>query len=215
MGRISLHRAILGATAGLVLGASVPAEAQTSSKNPPPAATTIDRTKHPAERASGVIVKVEPLGKRDAKGPRSYRLTINTAAVWRDWARDQATRSGAGSTGRAAAEGNKSIATRGEPATKDTMVAVDVGPEALVEGRFRTLDDETSKGGRTPAEARAEEKDPAARRRFAAKPAAISAAELKPGLFVEVDFHRAAKSENRASSVAVIRPVSTELPRSK
>src|SRR5258706_16043683 len=54
-----------------------------------------------AERASGVIVKVKPIAKvdtdqakheesKESKGekPRLFRLTINSNALWSDWARD-------------------------------------------------------------------------------------------------------------------------------
>src|SRR5262249_26906599 len=65
-----------------------------------------DETKRASddERASGVIVKVEPVARGDSSGAAAdgeakrgrgrnapRRLTINTAAVWRDWVRDQAT----------------------------------------------------------------------------------------------------------------------------
>ena len=56
----------------------------------------------PAERVSGVILKIEPIKKGADSGstiskearegrarPVTPRLTINTAAVWSDWARDQ------------------------------------------------------------------------------------------------------------------------------
>ena len=54
------------------------------------------------ERASGVIVKAESIRKGaksrsdDVPGEKgqsaTHRLTINTAAVWRDWVRDQGLR---------------------------------------------------------------------------------------------------------------------------
>jgi hypothetical protein len=183
-----------------------------------------DETKrsNPAERASGVIVKVEPVAKGDsgsspgneAKRNVSRRLTINTAAVWRDWVRDQASENPTGSTRKAAEKGANSVATKGEPQTPDTLVMVDIGPDTAIETRYRASTDETSKGARTPAGARDDDPDPAAkgkgkgkgRSRDAGKAQRLSADDLKPGLFVEVDF-RHATAQDIASSVAVIRPV--------
>ncbi len=185
-----------------------------------------------AERAAGVIVKVEPVARGESSGKAadteakrgrgrnaSRRLTINTAAVWRDWVRDQATDNPSGSTKKAAEKGANSVATKGEPQTPDTVVTVDIGPDTTIETRYRASTDETSKGARTPAEARDDARDPAEKGRAkgrsrdagksrsdSGKAQRLSADDLKPGLFVEVDF-RHATAQNVASSVAVIRPV--------
>lgn len=182
-----------------------------------------------AERASGVIIKAEPVAQggaargsggdaaKSGAGARgAVRLTINTAAVWRDWARDQAPAPADQSPRKAAERGANSIATKGEPESKDMLVVVQVGPDSKVETRFRLLTDETSKGASTPAGAREEAGakggEPGAKTQ-AAKPTRYSASDLKPGLFIEADFRRAG-GENRASSVAVIRPVSDIVPAS-
>ena len=128
-----------------------------------------------AERASGVIIKVEPIGKGESSGSKdegesrkarshrvSRRLTINTAAVWRDWARDQVINKPTESAKAESAEGANSVATKGEPAAKDSLVVVAIGPQTKVETRFRLVDDETSKGYKTPEEARSANTDPAA-----------------------------------------------------
>lgn len=160
------------------------------------------------QKASGVIVKVERIEKGATKGatirketeagraaPVSYRLTINTAAVWRDWSRDQARVKDSGSPAKDARRGNESVATRGEPAEPNSLVVVDLGPETRVDTRFRAPDDETSKGARAGEASRS-----------AAKPLQFTASELKPGLFVDVDYtHQAA--QNPASAVSVIRPI--------
>src|SRR5262249_50787945 len=77
-----------------------------------------------AGRASGVIIKAEPLERG------GVRLTINTAAVWRDWARDQAAADPNQPPRRAAEQGAKSVATKGEPQTKENLVVVELKPES-------------------------------------------------------------------------------------
>jgi len=91
---------------------------------------------------------------------------------------------------------------------------VDVGPETRVQTRFRSSDDETSKGAETPDEAR-RESDPtsdadASKTRQKAKTAekgpSFGVNDLKPGLFVEVEY-RHVTAQNPASLVTVIRPI--------
>ena len=181
-----------------------------------------------AERASGVIIKAEPVTKGATPGstitdeakkgrqvPRTVRLTINTAVVWRDWARDQATEDVTKSARKDAEQGANSIATKGQPVSPDTTVLVDVGPETRIETRFRSSTDETSKGAATPDGAR-EEADPksgaAESRSRAGKSSSaepgprFGVGDLKPGLFVEVEF-RHVTAQNPASVVTVIRPI--------
>jgi hypothetical protein len=176
------------------------------------------------ERASGVIVKVEPIRKGansrsdDLAGEKgrsaTHRLTINTAAVWRDWVRDQAGVSVNASPREQARRGSNSVATKGEPQSEDTLVVIDVGPSSKIETRFRASTDETSKGSKTPAAAREANEDPAEKGKGesskgdgkGSKVTRFQADDLQPGLFVEIDFeHKDAR--NLASSVAVIRPV--------
>ena len=184
------------------------------------------RARDSAERASGVIVKVEAVtressGDDAAKSGRdrtaARRLTINTAAVWRDWARDQASQDPSGSTKKAAEKGANSVATKGEPQDPNTLVVVVVGADTKVETRYRASTDETSRGYRTVAEARegsrdpAEKKDAGPRDKDRSQSVTIRAPrthidDLKPGLFVDVDFRRSA-AKNVGSSLTVIRPV--------
>ena len=184
------------------------------------------------ERASGVIIKVEPIGKGESSGSKdegesrkarahrvSRRLTINTAAVWRDWARDQVINKPTESAKAESAEGANSVATKGEPAAKDSLVVVAIGPQTKVETRFRLVDDETGKGYKTPEEARSANTDPAAekpksssRRKGSEQPTHFKADDLRAGLFVEVDFRHETERKNRrerdvAATVTVIRPV--------
>jgi len=181
-----------------------------------------------SQRASGVIVKAEALPEKakarrdDAQPPKgqaaTHRLTINTAAVWRDWVRDQVGLDANASPSEIAKRGANSVATKGEPQSAGTVVVVDVGPNTKIETLFRESTDETSKGAKTPAEARAASEDPAAdkakgepstRRQKQAEGARVTrfqADDLQPGLFVEVDFLRQ-DARDVASTLAVIRPV--------
>lgn len=171
------------------------------------------------ERASGVITKVERVKsgatpgstiRKEAEAGReraaTHRLTINTNAVWRDWARDQAQMQDRGSARKDAAKGDNSVAAKGEPVDANSLVVVDVGPETRIETRFRSPDDETSKGSRTPEAVGGDGEKSDGRRKPAAKAVRFRVSDLKPGLFVEVDF-RHVTAQNPASTVAVIRPI--------
>lgn len=207
----------LVASASLLLAA--PAFAQTTEAKkektlPPPADARHQLT-------SGVIVKAEPLARSGEatsdpeKATRQVRLTINTAAVWRDWVRDQATLDPK-SPRAAAVAGEKSIATTGQPRSADTTVVVVVAPDTRIETRYRSSTDEVSEGARTPegaAKAQAST-DPAdttstARGRVdhsAAKANRFTADDLKPGLWIEVHY-KDAKTREKATLVRVMRPV--------
>ena len=150
-----------------------------------------------AQRASGVIVKAEKAKDQAGK----LILTINTAAVWRDWVRDQATESARQSPRKDARDGAESIATKGEPRDKDTLVKVEVAKDSRVETRFRAPDDETTKGTKTP-----DGSGDASAQRQSGKPTQFRIDDLKSGLFIEADFRRQ-DGCNVASAVAVIRPI--------
>jgi hypothetical protein len=217
---LSLATAAMVAASGLGLAQEGKVKAKASESKGSPS----------AERASGVIIKVEPVTKGATPGstitdeakkgrqvPRTVRLTINTAAVWRDWARDQATEDVSKSARKDAEEGQNSVATKGQPATADTTVMVDVGPDTRVETRFRSPTDETSKGAATPEEAREEDEGTsgAAKSKSRAGKSASTEKEkgprfgvgdLKPGLFVEAEY-RHLTAQNPASVITVIRPL--------
>ncbi|HEY2157938.1 MAG TPA: hypothetical protein VGH33_20080 [Isosphaeraceae bacterium] len=210
---MKLPRTFLAAS--LLLAA--PAFAQTTDSKekektlPPPADARHQLT-------AGVVVKAEPVTKAGtpatdpAESPRFVRLTINTAGVWRDWVRDQTGREPK-SPRAAAAAGEKSIATAGEPRSAETLTTIVVGPDTRIETRYRAATDEVSEGARSPegaakAEARSDPADTSARRvdRSAAKPVRYTADDLKPGLWVEVHY-KDAKSREKATLVRVMRPV--------
>jgi hypothetical protein len=154
-----------------------------------------------------VIAKVE-----HTRG-RSIRVTINTAAVWRDWVRDQASEEPK-SKSKAAADGEKSVASNGEPLSPDNLVVLEVPHDVKVETRYRSSTDEVSEGAKTPEKAAAAEAatDPAdtskpdTARKSGAKTPHFKVVDLKPGLFIEVTSHRV-KGMEKVSLVRVMRPV--------
>src|SRR5689334_14004474 len=103
---------VLLVTSGLVLHASTAVGQATGPRAKVPLPPASDGN----ERASGVIIKAESPSKPGDKATDStpIRLTINTAAVWRDWARDQAPKNPK-TPREAAKDGQDSVATRGEP----------------------------------------------------------------------------------------------------
>ena len=168
------------------------------------------------ERVSGVIVKCEDMLKSSATGAATdqaektqaarsatYRLTINTNAVWRDWARDQAQMLDLGSTKSDAKKGANSIATVGEPADQNSLVVVAVIAATTIETRFRAADDESTKGSKAPKSTRVGNAKGVG---ATAKPVKFRTEDLKPGIFVEVDFRHVA-DQNSASTITVIRPI--------
>jgi hypothetical protein len=195
----------------LVAGTSEGREPEPGSKG----AVKLKTANTAAERITGVILKVVPIprdgDKSDAAGehakPRAFRVTINSAILWSDWARDQSNLSLNASPRREAAAGANSVAAKGDPRSPETLVVVDLEPESKIETRFRALGDETTKGGSSPETAKGGSgRRQGDVRRNAAKPTRFTAADIRKGLFVEVDFHRA-KAKNVASTVSVIRPL--------
>jgi len=208
MSQRALRWTVCGLAAALVALTSAPSRGQ--EKKAPPKGAQL-KANPEAERASGVIVKVEPLARAGSEARGGLRLTINTAAVWRDWARDQNAPDANQSPRKAAERGPNSVATKGQPQTKDTRVHVQLGPDGKIDTRFRTLADETSKGASTPAAAARESGGRAGDARTqTAKPVRFSASDLKPGLFIEADFRRAG-GDNQASAITVIRPVTANV----
>lgn len=196
-----------------------------------PDAQTKDATgKKKAEVASGVIVRVEDIGREKTKEKDSdpasddpakegrrqrghVRVTINTAAIWSDFVRDQATtpEKAQASTATAATKGADSIATKGEPKSSSTLVTVEVGPQTRIVERFRSSTDETSLGattaeGAAKAETAPDESDAKIKRRERREAKTAEAVVLKPGLFVQAEF-RDGPERNRAIRVTVLRPV--------
>jgi hypothetical protein len=156
-----------------------------------------------AERISGVITKVEEAGSGKAR-----RVTINTAAVWRDWVRDQASVKPTGSVEKAAEKGKQSIATKGEPKSPDTLIVVEVGSDAKIEQRYRSSTDERSSGAATTEGAAQAEKDQGKTSGASkAQGKSVEPSALKPGLWVDVECRHTSSDKNQATKVYVLRPV--------
>ena len=173
-----------------------------------------------AEKVSGVIVKVEKVakggaadskaGKAEGEGKKDLvllRLSVNTNAVWRDWARDQAQARDEGTPKQDAAKGDNSVATKGQPADENSLVVIDVLASTRVETRFRSPTDETSKGVTAPEKVKSDEgTSPAVT--SAKKPVQFRAEDLLSGLFVEAEFRPSGpQDKSTASTVTVIRPI--------
>jgi hypothetical protein len=170
-----------------------------------------------AQRTEGVILKVEPArpgGDAPAKNERKrarqgVRLTINTAVVWRDWVRDQADLK----TKPDAEKGADSVATKGQPAGPNDLVTIVVGPRAHLATRLRSSTDETDKGARTVAgaEKKEERSDPDQKAdtkdRDRDRAPRLTHSDLKPGLFVLVEYRRGPNNVNRAEDVTILKPV--------
>ncbi len=158
------------------------------------------------ERISGVIIRAESTG--DTKeGPATVRLTVNVAAVWEDYSRDAATTEEV-SVDEAAKKGKESIATRGQPRDEDTLTTIEVASEIPIQLRYRAEMDSSSLGAGTLKEAlrvepgKSDESATESERRGKS----LKADQLKPGLFVHVQAHRA-DERNSADRVVVLVPV--------
>jgi hypothetical protein len=185
-------------------------------------------------RVSGVIVKIEPVAKGETKGRDAHgawKLTINPDVVWRDFVRDQAIepeKAAAERTEKAAASGNKAVATKGQPRDDQTFAVVVLDGRTEITTRYRTSTDAVSDGSPTPegaarvenasdkaSTARAEtRREKSESRREVMKARKLEPKELKPGLWVEVRFqHRegrrepSAEGQDRARRIMVMRPV--------
>lgn len=198
--------AALSAAATLVLACGLTLAQQAKPKAPADAPKGDD----PPQRVSGVIVKVEEAAKgKEAKGART--VSINTDAVWREFARDQAPEKGRKVTKGDAAKGENSTSAKGQPESEDSLVKVLIFPDTKLEVRFRASDDETSAGSATPEGAIASEKEepPPSDSGKAGKeqaPAKVAAKDIRKGLFIEVDYREKGEA-NHASRLVVIKPI--------
>ena len=152
--------------------------------------------------AEGVIVKVEKVGDDKDKAPQRVKITVNTAAVWSDYVRDEARVKGTES----AKDGANSVATKGEPVSPNNVVVAEVGAGTNLSTRFRSSTDETNKGSRTVEGAEKKDGSPASddvkRRPRDKKAPKTVIGDLRVGQFVEVE----AKG-GKATRVIVLKPV--------
>lgn len=188
------------AVAIFVLGSPLAAIAQEGKKS-------ADRS----QVAEGVIVKVEKVAdekddkdknKDKDKAPRRVKITVNTAAVWSDYVRDEARVKGS----EAGKDGENSIATKGQPVSPNNVVVAEIGPATKLSTRFRSSTDETNKGSRTVQGAEKKDGSPASddvkRRLRDEKAPKIGVGDLKVGQFVEIE----AKA-GKANRLIVLKPV--------
>jgi hypothetical protein len=105
------------------------------------------------QMVDGVVTDVAQEKSGDGRKSGAYRITLNTAAVWRDYARDTATEGGT-SASQAAEKGDQSVATKGQPEDRNTALEVDLPAATRAELRYRSQMDETSLGAPTADEAR-------------------------------------------------------------
>jgi hypothetical protein len=208
--RVTVVVGVMLTTCGLTLGDDK------QSKSRAPSESTL-------EKVSGVITKVEATSG-GAKGARqAWRLTINTDVGWRDFVRDQAAapkKAAKTETAKAAAKGRKSVATEGHPQVSQSLVTVDVDPQAVITMSYRSSTDAIGEGSATPEGAGKAEtasdkssnrnasvkSDRPGVRRQALKARKLDLKELRPGLWVDVEFRHGDK-ENQARRVIVLRPV--------
>ena len=170
-----------------------------------PLASFAQEGKKSADRlqiAEGVIVKVEKVGDDKDKAPQRVKITVNTAAVWSDYVRDEARVKGTES----AKDGANSVATKGEPVSPNNVVVAEVGAGTNLSTRFRSSTDETNKGSRTVEGAEKKDGSPASddvkRRPRDKKAPKTVIGDLRVGQFVEVE----AKG-GKATRVIVLKPV--------
>jgi len=191
---------------------------QESKRSDPP------NTKQPGrEKASGLILKVERVAGGDAAKKSSWTMSLNTDVVWRDFVRDQAVdpqKAARTGTAKAAAKGRDSVATKGHPKSDPLLITVDIDPQTEITVRYRSSTDAIGEGATRPEGAsKAEEADEGDGRpktssppsrpgtgRGTPKPRTLEPMELKPGLWVDVEF-REEGGQQRARRVMVMRPV--------
>jgi len=177
------------------------------------------------DRASGVIARIEPAERGDKNTKRAWKVTLNTDVVWRDFVRDQATdpaKAARTGTRKAAEKGKESVATEGHPKDDQLMITALLEPETEITMRYRSSTDAIGEGSPTPegaSRAEAASDNESGRKgsadadradsksnRQAPKARTLAAKELKPGLWVEIEFRRDDK-QNKARRVMVMRPV--------
>ena len=100
-----------------------------------------------------MITKFKGDQSGDASAKASWKLSVNTDVVWRDFVRDQATepaKAARTGTDKAAAKGRESVATEGHPQDGQMVVTVDIDPQTEVTMRYRSATDSIGEGSATP-----------------------------------------------------------------
>jgi len=168
-----------------------------------------------AEKISGLILKVEKFKDASAKegddDAQRLTITVGTDVVWRDFVRDQAVapkKAAKESTTRAALKGRKSVAAEGQPIDPDLVATAEIDARTKLAIRYREATDEATEGAETPAgaakaEADADKAKPS--KKAASKPRTITAKDLKPGLWVEIELLPG--DSKHARTLTVMQPV--------
>ena len=168
--------------------------------------TSSNRKNANTGKTSGVIVKVEPVEHGDQAGKRSWRVTVNTDVVWRDFVPRPGCRS-------VESRQNRDVDSRGQGeeigghrgtsrAIEGMLTTVNLDPRPRSRCVYRSSTDEISEGAATPEGAsRAEDAtDTSSKTRTAQTPArpgarrqalkarVLEPMELKPGLWIDVEF---------------------------
>lgn len=172
-----------------------------------------------SEKISGLIMKVERFKDASAKGggadAQRVTVTVGTDVVWRDFVRDQAVapeKAAKESTTRAASKGRKSVAGEGQPVDPALVATAELDARTKLALRYREATDEATEGANTPADAAKTEAeaDPDATKakpskKAAVKPRTITAKDLKPGLWVEIELQPG--DPKHARTLTVMQPV--------
>lgn len=198
----------------LCLGSSLPASGQAPARSDPPAGpqgTAIDADR--VEKIQGVIVRIEP---SPDGGKTPARIALNTAITWQDFVRDQTVNPSQVDGTTRLPQGTNAVATKGQPATPNTLFQLTTTSQTAIEGRYRSATDESSRGGVTPEAAAVAESSPEASpppggspRPAPNKVARLALQDLKPGLWIEVNAMADPKKPNtgEARRITVLRPV--------
>jgi hypothetical protein len=173
------------------------------------------------ETIAGVVVKVEAYQDKGSTAgkpaPERQVVTVKTDAVWRDFVRDQAVapeKAAKISSTRAASKGRKSVANEGQPVGPNQVATATLDEKTKLALRYRSSTDEATKGAKTPGDAAKAEEAVDARAgaardatpaRTAAKPKEITAKDLKPGLWVEIELKPG--DAKHAQTLTVFQPV--------
>ena len=168
-----------------------------------------------SEKISGLIMKVETFKDATAKGGESdaqlVTVTVGTDVVWRDFVRDQAVapeKAAQESTTRAASKGRKSVAGEGQPVDPALVATAELDARTKLAIRYREATDEATEGAETPAGAAKAETDAdqaKSSKEAASKPRTITAKDLKPGLWVEIELQPG--DPKHARTLTVMQPV--------
>ena len=154
------------------------------------------------EKGEGVITKVEPFGEESKDGPHKVKITINTAAVWRDYVRDQANFA----ANPDAKDGANSVAAKGQPESESTEIVAEVLGSTKLSMRYRSSTDDVSEGARTIEKAEKKdgspESDDVKTSSKDEKAPKMTVKDLKPGLFVAIDA-----KNGKADKLTVLKPV--------